>query len=87
MVVLGGELLAGVLDKNHYGATAYGLVHCCYEVCLCCCVRVLLLCACVVWCGVLYGVVCCCCVVWCVVVWCGVLLCGCGDSVRVMVDV
>lgn len=27
-----GELLCGVLDKAHYGSSAYGLVHCCYEV-------------------------------------------------------
>lgn len=26
-----GELLTGVLDKNHYGATPYSLVHCMYE--------------------------------------------------------
>ncbi|CAB0034651.1 unnamed protein product [Trichogramma brassicae] len=26
-----GELLCGVLDKKHYGATAYGLVHCAHE--------------------------------------------------------
>lgn len=26
-----GELLVGVLDKAHYGATAYGLIHCCFE--------------------------------------------------------
>ncbi|AWP12514.1 DNA-directed RNA polymerase [Scophthalmus maximus] len=26
-----GELLVGVLDKAHYGSSAYGLVHCCYE--------------------------------------------------------
>ncbi|XP_014223617.1 DNA-directed RNA polymerase I subunit RPA1 [Trichogramma pretiosum] len=26
-----GELLCGVLDKKHYGATEYGLVHCAYE--------------------------------------------------------
>ncbi|XP_030650182.1 DNA-directed RNA polymerase I subunit RPA1 [Chanos chanos] len=26
-----GELLIGVLDKAHYGSSAYGLVHCCYE--------------------------------------------------------
>lgn len=24
-------MLCGVLDKQHYGATAYGLVHCMYE--------------------------------------------------------
>ena len=32
VVILGGELLVGVLDKGHYGPTAYGLVHSCYEV-------------------------------------------------------
>uniref|UniRef100_A0AC35TWK5 DNA-directed RNA polymerase subunit n=1 Tax=Rhabditophanes sp. KR3021 TaxID=114890 RepID=A0AC35TWK5_9BILA len=26
-----GELLVGVLDKAHFGATQYGLIHCCYE--------------------------------------------------------
>lgn len=26
-----GELLVGVLDKNHYGTTPYGLIHCIYE--------------------------------------------------------
>ncbi|KAK0395050.1 hypothetical protein QR680_001087 [Steinernema hermaphroditum] len=26
-----GELLCGVLDKSHFGATQYGLIHCCYE--------------------------------------------------------
>uniref|UniRef100_A0A1I7XEJ0 DNA-directed RNA polymerase n=1 Tax=Heterorhabditis bacteriophora TaxID=37862 RepID=A0A1I7XEJ0_HETBA len=26
-----GELLVGVLDKQHYGATQYGLGHCCFE--------------------------------------------------------
>ncbi len=26
-----GQLLVGVLDKAHYGATAYGLIHCCFE--------------------------------------------------------
>ncbi|VEN39005.1 unnamed protein product, partial [Callosobruchus maculatus] len=26
-----GELLVGILDKSHYGATPYGLVHCMYE--------------------------------------------------------
>lgn len=26
-----GELLCGVLDKEHYGATQFGLIHCCYE--------------------------------------------------------
>lgn len=32
VVIRGGELLVGVLDKTHYGATPYGLVHCIYEV-------------------------------------------------------
>lgn len=27
-----GELLMGVLDKQQYGATTYGLIHCVYEV-------------------------------------------------------
>lgn len=31
VVIRGGELLVGILDKNHYGATAYSLVHCMYE--------------------------------------------------------
>ncbi|KAI6242657.1 DNA-directed RNA polymerase subunit [Aphelenchoides fujianensis] len=26
-----GELLVGVLDKSHYGATQFGLIHCCFE--------------------------------------------------------
>jgi len=26
-----GALVNGVLDKAHYGATQYGLIHCCYE--------------------------------------------------------
>ncbi|VDK55122.1 unnamed protein product [Anisakis simplex] len=26
-----GELLVGVLDKQHYGSTQYGLIHCCWE--------------------------------------------------------
>ncbi|KAI6183947.1 DNA-directed RNA polymerase subunit [Aphelenchoides bicaudatus] len=26
-----GELLVGVMDKNHYGATQFGLIHCCFE--------------------------------------------------------
>ncbi len=32
VVIQDGELLVGVLDKGHYGATTYGLVHSCYEV-------------------------------------------------------
>ncbi|KTG00649.1 hypothetical protein cypCar_00043714, partial [Cyprinus carpio] len=31
VVIRQGELLLGVLDKAHYGSSAYGLVHCCYE--------------------------------------------------------
>ncbi|XP_049872941.1 DNA-directed RNA polymerase I subunit RPA1 [Pectinophora gossypiella] len=31
VVIRKGELLCGVLDKTHYGATPYGLVHCMYE--------------------------------------------------------
>uniref|UniRef100_A0A4W4F8W6 DNA-directed RNA polymerase subunit n=1 Tax=Electrophorus electricus TaxID=8005 RepID=A0A4W4F8W6_ELEEL len=31
VVIRYGELLVGVLDKAHYGSSAYGLVHCCYE--------------------------------------------------------
>ncbi|XP_029917745.1 DNA-directed RNA polymerase I subunit RPA1 isoform X2 [Myripristis murdjan] len=31
VVIRQGELLMGVLDKAHYGSSAYGLVHCCYE--------------------------------------------------------
>ncbi|KAG8244811.1 DNA-directed RNA polymerase I subunit RPA1 [Homalodisca vitripennis] len=31
VVIRGGELLCGVLDKTHYGATPYSLVHCVYE--------------------------------------------------------
>lgn len=32
VIIRSGELLVGVLDKTHYGATPYGLVHCIYEV-------------------------------------------------------
>lgn len=32
MIIREGELLCGVLDKAHYGSSAYGLVHCCYEI-------------------------------------------------------
>uniref|UniRef100_U3DUQ3 DNA-directed RNA polymerase subunit n=1 Tax=Callithrix jacchus TaxID=9483 RepID=U3DUQ3_CALJA len=32
VIVREGELLCGVLDKAHYGSSAYGLVHCCYEI-------------------------------------------------------
>lgn len=31
VIIRGGELLVGVLDKNHYGATPYSLIHCIYE--------------------------------------------------------
>nr|XP_023655802.1 DNA-directed RNA polymerase I subunit RPA1 [Paramormyrops kingsleyae] len=31
VVIRQGELLVGVLDKAHYGSSAYGLVHCCHE--------------------------------------------------------
>lgn len=31
VLIRGGELLIGILDKNHYGATPYSLVHCMYE--------------------------------------------------------
>ncbi|XP_012272524.1 DNA-directed RNA polymerase I subunit RPA1 [Orussus abietinus] len=31
VVIRGGELLCGVLDKTHYGATPYGLIHCLFE--------------------------------------------------------
>ncbi|KAG1935581.1 DNA-directed RNA polymerase I subunit RPA1 [Pimephales promelas] len=31
VVIRQGELLMGVLDKAQYGSSAYGLVHCCYE--------------------------------------------------------
>ncbi|RVE44695.1 hypothetical protein evm_010653 [Chilo suppressalis] len=31
VIIRNGELLSGVLDKTHYGATPYGLVHCMYE--------------------------------------------------------
>ncbi|KAL8175798.1 UNVERIFIED_CONTAM: DNA-directed RNA polymerase I subunit RPA1 [Gekko kuhli] len=32
VIIRNGELLCGVLDKAHYGSSAYGLVHCCHEV-------------------------------------------------------
>ncbi|XP_075565005.1 DNA-directed RNA polymerase I subunit RPA1 [Pelecanus crispus] len=32
VVIRSGELLCGVLDKAHFGSSAYGLVHCCYEI-------------------------------------------------------
>ncbi|XP_022089266.1 DNA-directed RNA polymerase I subunit RPA1-like [Acanthaster planci] len=31
IIVRGGELVCGVLDKANYGNTCYGLVHCCFE--------------------------------------------------------
>ncbi|XP_039285485.1 DNA-directed RNA polymerase I subunit RPA1 [Nilaparvata lugens] len=31
VIIRNGELLCGVLDKTHYGATPYSLVHCLYE--------------------------------------------------------
>lgn len=31
VIIRNGELLVGVLDKTHYGATPYGLVHCLNE--------------------------------------------------------
>ncbi|CAH2001255.1 unnamed protein product [Acanthoscelides obtectus] len=31
VIIRNGELLVGILDKSHYGATPYGLVHCMYE--------------------------------------------------------
>lgn len=32
VIIRGGQLLSGILDKTHYGATPYGLIHCMYEV-------------------------------------------------------
>lgn len=32
VIIRGGELLVGILDKSHYGATPYGFIHCIYEV-------------------------------------------------------
>lgn len=31
VIIREGELMVGVLDKTHYGATPYGLIHCMYE--------------------------------------------------------
>uniref|UniRef100_H3A1U0 DNA-directed RNA polymerase subunit n=1 Tax=Latimeria chalumnae TaxID=7897 RepID=H3A1U0_LATCH len=31
VIIREGELMCGVLDKAHYGSSAYGLVHCCHE--------------------------------------------------------
>ncbi|XP_049650360.1 DNA-directed RNA polymerase I subunit RPA1 isoform X2 [Accipiter gentilis] len=32
VIMRNGELMCGVLDKAHFGSSAYGLVHCCYEI-------------------------------------------------------
>ncbi|KFP41128.1 DNA-directed RNA polymerase I subunit RPA1, partial [Chlamydotis macqueenii] len=32
VIIRNGELLCGVLDKAHFGSSAYGLVHSCYEI-------------------------------------------------------
>ncbi|PKU48663.1 dna-directed rna polymerase i subunit rpa1 [Limosa lapponica baueri] len=32
VIIRNGELLCGILDKAHFGSSAYGLVHCCYEI-------------------------------------------------------
>lgn len=31
VIIRQGEFLVGILDKTHYGATPYGLIHCMYE--------------------------------------------------------
>lgn len=31
VIIRNGELLVGILDKTHYGATPYGLIHCMYD--------------------------------------------------------
>ncbi|CAG5085409.1 Similar to Polr1a: DNA-directed RNA polymerase I subunit RPA1 (Mus musculus) [Cotesia congregata] len=31
VILRGGELLCGIIEKTHYGATPYGLIHCVYE--------------------------------------------------------
>ncbi|XP_076647337.1 RNA polymerase I subunit RpI1 [Halictus rubicundus] len=31
VVIRNGELLSGILDKTHYGATPFGLIHCVFE--------------------------------------------------------
>lgn len=31
VIIQHGELLVGVLDKAHFGATPFGLIHCCHE--------------------------------------------------------
>ena len=31
VVIHNGELLCGILDKKHYGATLFGLIHCIFE--------------------------------------------------------
>lgn len=33
VIIRGGDIVAGVLDKTHFGATPHGLIHCMYEVC------------------------------------------------------
>ena len=40
VIIRDGELMCGVLDKTHYGATPYGLVHCMNEVGMCVVIRV-----------------------------------------------
>lgn len=32
VIIRGGDIVAGVLDKTHFGATPHGLIHCMYEV-------------------------------------------------------
>lgn len=32
VIIRGGDLVAGVFDKTHFGATPHGLIHCMYEV-------------------------------------------------------
>lgn len=34
VIIRGGDIVAGVLDKTHFGATPFGLIHCMYEVCV-----------------------------------------------------
>lgn len=33
VIIRNGELLIGVFDKQQYGATSFGLIHCMFEVC------------------------------------------------------
>lgn len=33
VIICKGHLVSGVLDKQQFGATTYGLIHCIYEVC------------------------------------------------------